>query len=294
MKQLGKIRKEIEQTKDLSNVIRTMKNISAVNITHFEREVQAVREYYTTIEKGFQILLKKNAENLLPRLEKQNRGKGKGFGAILIGSEKGLCGEFNEKLVQFFHNHSAPKGEVTIIAIGFKIASRLEKYKIQSYEFPSTREGISELLRELLKVIRIWIEEKNIKEIGFYYNALLSGLLYEPKFELIFPLNLEWLKSLQEKPWESRCLPTYFMETDELFYELTQELLFISMYRAFIESLASENSGRLSSMQAAEKNIDDRLSELQKNYQLQRQSSITEELLDILSGFEVLRSNRKH
>jgi F-type H+-transporting ATPase subunit gamma len=73
---------------------------------------------------------------------------------------------------------------------------------------------------------------------------------------------------------------------------LVREYLFISLYHAFAESLASENASRLSSMQAAQKNIAERLSDLNAEYRRQRQSSITAELLDIVSGFEALTESQ--
>lgn len=267
-----------------------MKNISAVNVTHYERRVQATRQYFSTIEEGFQIFLQTSPLDILEKIETQNRNNHqKGFAAVIIGSEKGLCGEFNEKLIHFFHRQVAPKGEVTLIAIGHKIAQRLENYPMRTYEFPSTHEEISDLLRELLVTMNLWLKEKKIGEINFYYHHLISGMHYEPKTDQIFPLNIDWLTSLKQKPWDSVSLPVYKMDTETLFYELTQELLYISMYRAFIESLASENASRLRSMEAAEKNIDTQMADLQKNYQRQRQAEITDELADILAGFEALK-----
>ena len=288
MKPIESIKKQLLQTQDLSKIITTMKNISLVNITHYEKSVRAVRQYFETIEKGFQIFLHNDSEAIFKDLEKQTKKPPYSLGAVVIGSEKGLCGEFNEKLFQFFQKSIGDYKEAHIIAIGNKIASRLEQYQIQTYDFPSTNEKISDLLSDLLIVIQKWIKEENIGEIAFFHNQIVSMPSYEPKFKSIFPLNLDWLKNLKEKPWPSHCLPTYTMKREELFYSLAQELLFISMYRSFIESLASENVARLASMQAAESSIEDRVAKLESNYRLQRQAQITEELFDILSGFEEL------
>ena len=81
------------------------------------------------------------------------------------------------------------------------------------------------------------------------------------------------------------------MDWDRLFSALIGHYLFVSLFRAFAESLASENASRLASMQAAEKSIRDQLSELTMKYHQQRQMSITEELLDIVSGFEALKGD---
>ena len=78
------------------------------------------------------------------------------------------------------------------------------------------------------------------------------------------------------------------MEWENLFRALIGEYLFVSIYRAFANSLASENASRLAAMQSAEKNIEERLEELFMQFHRQRQMTITEELLDIVSGFEAL------
>ncbi len=78
------------------------------------------------------------------------------------------------------------------------------------------------------------------------------------------------------------------MDWENLFRALIREYLFVSIYRAFANSLASENASRLAAMQSAEKNIEERLEELFMQFHRQRQMVITEEILDIVSGFEAL------
>ena len=79
------------------------------------------------------------------------------------------------------------------------------------------------------------------------------------------------------------------MDWDRIFRSLIREYLFVSVYRAFANSLASENASRLAAMQNAEKNIEERLEELDVQFHRQRQMTITEELLDIVAGFEALK-----
>lgn len=70
-----------------------------------------------------------------------------------------------------------------------------------------------------------------------------------------------------------------------------REYLFVSLFRACAESLASENASRLAAMQRAEKNIDELLEDLNRTFHRLRQSGIDEELFDVISGFEALREN---
>jgi len=75
---------------------------------------------------------------------------------------------------------------------------------------------------------------------------------------------------------------------------LIREYLFISLFRACAESLASENASRLAAMQRADKNIDDLLKQLQGTFYRLRQDGIDEELFDVISGFEALSKGKPH
>ncbi|MFZ3168120.1 MAG: F0F1 ATP synthase subunit gamma [Candidatus Methanoperedens sp.] len=126
-----------------------------------------------------------------------------------------------------------------------------------------------------------------------FYNRPISGASYRPDMLYLLPLDLKWLQNLAKKEWPSRTLPTFTMDWDQLFSSLIRQYLFFSLYRAFVESLASENASRLSSMQVAEKNIEERLKELGTQFHSQRQASITMELLDIVTSFEALTGERR-
>ena len=78
------------------------------------------------------------------------------------------------------------------------------------------------------------------------------------------------------------------MWQDTVQWALIREYLFVSLFKACAESLASENASRLAAMQRAEKNIDDMLEELSRLYNSRRQSDIDEELFDVVSGFNAL------
>jgi F-type H+-transporting ATPase subunit gamma len=74
-----------------------------------------------------------------------------------------------------------------------------------------------------------------------------------------------------------------------VFTSLVRQYLFVTLFRAFAESLASENASRLAAMQAAEKNVEERIDKLHASFHQRRQANITEELLDVIAGFEVLK-----
>jgi F-type H+-transporting ATPase subunit gamma len=82
------------------------------------------------------------------------------------------------------------------------------------------------------------------------------------------------------------------MDNAILLSRFIAQYLFASLHRIFAESLAAENAGRLAAMQAAEKNIEELLGELTGQYNKERQSQITEELLDIIAGFDTIKKNK--
>ena len=98
--------------------------------------------------------------------------------------------------------------------------------------------------------------------------------------------------SWPERPWPSGNLPEVVGGGSATLRALVREYLFVSLFRACAESLASENASRLAAMQRAEKNIDQMLEELNAGFHRLRQSGIDEELFDVISGFEALAGTR--
>jgi len=102
-------------------------------------------------------------------------------------------------------------------------------------------------------------------------------------------MSRQWLLALRRNPWPTRMIPMHYAPAERVFAELVRQHIFVALIRAFVESLTSENAARLSSMQVAEKNIGEHLKELRMQFNRQRQSAITAELLDIVAGFEALK-----
>jgi F-type H+-transporting ATPase subunit gamma len=139
--------------------------------------------------------------------------------------------------------------------------------------------------------IETWREKYGVDRVLLFHSRPTSQASFRPHTVRMLPLDRSWLEQLKEKKWESRCLPIFTMDPELLFSALVRQYLFVSIFRAFVESLASENASRLASMQGAEKNIGERLAELNNQYHQQRQMAITEELLDIVAGFEAMKES---
>ena len=296
MASIESLKKRIHTTEDLQSVVKSMRVLAALNLRQYEQTVLSQDLYVQTIERGLQILLKMKPGG--DALAKQAPGGHQG--AIVFGSDQGLCGSFNEQIALYalnsmnaFRNQPNERG---ILAIGHRVARQLEDAGQQIEEClptPSSRAGITVMAQDILVKIETWQREQNFDRIILYYHALLPEKGVTPHMRVLLPIDREWLQRLEETPWPTRSLPIFTMNWDQLFSQLIHHYLFISLSKAFAESLASENASRLLAMQGAERNIAEHREELLGDFQEQRQSAITEELLDIIGGFEVLRQSPK-
>lgn len=295
MKSLEGIRKSITAAEELQSVVKTMKGMAAASIRQYERAVESLGEYRRTIELGLQSLLIGEGDRLVP----SEGAPPEQVGAVIFGSDQGMCGRFNSQIAA--HAIAAVKsynlsGEaLQILVVGGRIAPLLETagLAIDEQVAPATSLfGITSLVQEILVKIEQWRSRLAVDEIVLLYNKSLGGAAYEPHTQQLYPVDMDWLRELQGRKWPSRGLPIHTIEWERLFASLIREFFHTALFQASAESLASENASRLASMQAAERNIEDRLEELNMHFRLLRQRTITEELLDIISGFEALSTPR--
>ncbi|VVB70425.1 ATP synthase gamma chain [uncultured archaeon] len=290
MEELERLKRKIKNARELQSLVKIMKTISASNIREYEQAVESLSEYNKTVEMGLQILMQNEAEKVLTFAPSESRGR---LGAVVFGSDQGLCGNFNELIASFAVDKM--KGishqELKALAVGERVIARLEEagQPIEAhFSFYGNHLGITQVMLDLLLKIEEWRSKEEVDQIILFYNQSVSDAAFSPHMVYLFPLDMKWLAGLAEKEWPSRALPAFSMDASRLFSSLVRQYLFFSLYRAFVESLASENASRLLSMQMAEKNIEEHLVDLNVQFQKQRQAAITSELLDVVVGFEAL------
>ena len=291
MQMLEAIQRKIESAQDLYSVVKTMKALAAVNIHYHARAVEAITEYHQSIEMGFQALLKEKPEILKkPLLKNKSR-----MGVIIFGSQRGMAGKFNVMVANSFmeweKGSTFDYAQLKIAVTGERVEEQLKEIGYQPaarIDFPESRYNLNSPIQELLVLVESWRFQEKIDDIYLFYNKLTRGVIFEPFQFHLFPLDQQWLKELALRKWPSRNLPLYTLPWDQLFFSFVHQFFYISLYGAFIESMASENASRLTAMQKAEENIEERLDNLNAQFNRQRQNAITEELLDIVAGFEAL------
>ncbi len=126
-----------------------------------------------------------------------------------------------------------------------------------------------------------------------FHNRPKTRAVYEPVGQQLLPLDGAWALRLAHLPWPTRNLPEVIGDRGRTLKALVGEYLFVSLFKACAESLAAENGSRLAAMQRAEKNIGDMVEDLNQEFHRLRQSSIDEELFDVVSGYECLNGEKR-
>ena len=302
MSSIELLQHQIHTAKDLRGVVKMMKVLAALNIRQYEQAVASLAEYSRTVEMGLHVVLAAvHAHDAPPQSGSGDRfGTSPQFlsnklgrcGVVVFGSAQGMCGQFNEQISRYAiaELEKLSHEQLAIFAVGSRVIPHLETagYAIeQTFAMPGSLAGIPSMVQEILLHIDTWRDREQVSRILLFYNHLHSNTFYEPYKLQLLPLERAWLQYIESQAWRSRTLPTFTMPSDVLVASLLQQYFFILLYRAFGESLAGENASRLASMQVAEKNIEERITEFTSQFQQKRQTAITEELLEITSAFEL-------
>jgi len=283
------LRRKIDSAGDLRSVVRTMKAVAVANIGQYERSVRALDEYYSTVELGLGACLRDRA----PR---QAAGPGSRVitevDAVVFGSDQGMVGQFNDVVAGFAVNAlKESPAKAKIWAVGGRVHAQLLDFGYPAakvFPVPSSVRAITPLVGQILLANEARRDKGELNELHLFFNRPAAGATYAPQQQRLLPLDRAWRTALLTKPWPAKSLPEVIGTGVATLRALVREFLFVSIFRACAESLASENSSRLAAMQRADKNIDDMLDELNGTFHRLRQSGIDEELFDVISGFEAL------
>ncbi|MDO9425002.1 MAG: F0F1 ATP synthase subunit gamma [Methylobacter sp.] len=290
MQALDVLQRDMDTAADLQSIVRTMKALAAVSIRQYERALESLTDYKLTVEMGLQVVLQDHPTVLAGQQKKQPLWTG----AIVFGSDHGLCGRYNESIAAFAVDKLDKAGyecrHRRILAVGARVDASLRGMGqgVEALFFvPGSVTGITETVQQILLQIDSW-QQQGIERVLLFHNTNRQRKAYIPQALELLPVDLASFNRLNTKLWPSRSLPTFTMDSEKLLSSLIRQHLFILLFSACAESLAGEHASRLASMQVAEKNIKERLELLTALYRQQRQNQITEELLDVVAGFEAL------
>ncbi len=287
---VASLRHQIASAKELESVVRTMKAMAASSIGQYEKAVHSLDDYYRTVQLGVAACFREDkslAVNAPIKPQKQTP-----IGAIVFGSDQGLVGQFNEIMVDYAVDTLVKlAGKKKVWAVGVRIQSRLAETDLHTmggFALPNSINAIAALVGQILIEMEAQREQGLIEQVYLFHNHPQSGSIYSPVSQQLLPLDETWLHNLANIPWPTENLPQVMGSRERTLRALVREYLFVTLFRACAESLASENASRLAAMQRAEKNINELQEDLNRTFHRLRQSGIDEELFDVISGFEAL------
>ena len=285
---LDGLRRKLDGARQLGSVVRAMKAISASSIVQYEKAVEVLGQYQHSVELGLSLCLRDEP----PLTTGPGTGRDGPSGALIFGSDQGLVGRFNETIsdfaVQTLRQLPGPK---TVWAVGERACAPLEAAGLtvrKRFPVPSSVAAITTLVTEIQIEIESYTAANRYTEIHVFHSSPRAAARYEATAQRLLPLDAAWYKRLRGISWPNAQLAQLLGDRTTSLTGLIHEQLFISLYRACAESLASENASRLEAMQRAEDNIETVSGDLQQSLNRLRQSSIDEELFDVVSGFNAL------
>jgi F-type H+-transporting ATPase subunit gamma len=285
------LRRKIASAGDLQGVVRTMKAMAASSIGQYQQSVRALTDYYRTVELGLAACFRYSWIAATASQRPRTAGA-RAIEAVVFGSDQGMVGQFNDAVVEYAVRKLASLSATPRIwAVGERVQARLADVGLPSaalFAVPNSVRGIGPLVERIL--IASNPSPDAALELHLFYNRPAAAAAYAPATQQLLPLDEIWCSRLAATPWPTPNLPEVIGHGIVTLRALLREYLFISLFRACAESLASENASRLAAMERADRNIDQLLTTLQGTFHRIRQGDIDEELFDVISGFEALQT----
>ncbi len=285
------LRHKISSAGDLQSVVRTMKAVAASSIGQYDKSVLALADYCRAVELGLGACFRElgpAASTITPKTATDASN----LGVIVFGSDQGLVGQFNEVIADYtIKTIAAYPGKPHVWAVGERVQAHMADRGVQIiglFPVPNSVNVISPLVGQIQIASEAHRAKGEYTRLFVFHNRPLSGALYEPVCQRLLPLDVQWQQNLAKVPWPTTILPEIMCGDVETLRGLIREFLFMSLYRACAQSLASENASRLAAMERADKNINELMESLQGSFHRLRQNGIDEELFDVVSGFEAL------
>lgn len=298
METLDNLKKTLDTSKSIKQVVSTMKALSGANIKKYEKIVKILYTYKSNVELALQAVMMHNDKININELEFIGQSKNKKANNLVIvfGSNQGLCGRFNDKIANFVIDDIDNIDNNKVIVVGERLSMLLSNTKLKIFKtipVPNSIENISNTIYELLSIIEEEIENKTINKVFLYYTAnddTMNGTLTKNR---LIPIDKKILENAQKKVWPTNNIPYWQVDTKTLIVDLLKQYIFVGLNDALVNSIASEQKNRLLTLQNAENNINDLIRTKNLEYNQKRQSTITNELLDVVTGYSVSKRKKK-
>jgi len=314
MANLKDIRGRISSVKNIRKITRAMEMISAARLRKAEQRIEALRPYADALRR-MTARASQAADNIpnLPILQEKENVET--VGVLIITGDRGLAGPFNSQILrganQRMRELSSDGKEVLWYVVGRRGVSSLEFRGLEvggSWTGFTDRPAFSDARRVADGLVSAYVDDK-VDRVEVFYNGYISPVNQEVRHETLLPLQqadvIEDDESSNDRgqtPGGSdpssdnedehihdRALWIYEPDAEEILARLVPDYVEISIYRAMLESTASEHGARMSAMRSASDNAAELIDDLTLAANRQRQAEITQEIMEVVAGAEGLR-----
>ncbi|HNP37562.1 MAG TPA: F0F1 ATP synthase subunit gamma [Woeseiaceae bacterium] len=274
----------------IRGIVHTMKTLSAINASPYERAASSIEAYHRTILQGFAAFAHRTGKIAL------QSDDAAGHLLVIFGSDHGLCGNYNEVLAETVKQYCEVQTsrKPRVLCVGARMNNALISRNLSPEAVllpPASAEGIGRLAGEIVTRLDIINRGQPLYRIAVTLAFTQRGgqHLREPVTQSLLPLEPSLLRP--ERRWHSPSLPDYSMAPGAMLASLVRSHIFASVFRASAEAMVTENSARLELMQQAEQSVDDRLEQVKGELRSVRQTEITDELMDVITSFDALKKD---
>jgi F-type H+-transporting ATPase subunit gamma len=293
MPSLKAIKKRISSVKNTRQITKAMKMVSAAKLRRAQDAVVAARPYADKLQQVLASLARREEQDAHPLLA--NRGKGKAL-VVLVTSDRGLCGGFNSNVTKAVERHvrTNPDGfeQLDLLLVGRKGNDYLKRRPgmniLKVYENLLGSGQVSYAPASLIgKELVELFENEQYDAVFLAYNAFRSAISQEPRIMQLLPVDADGGAEADSGEYLVDYL--YEPSASAVLAQLLPKYVEVQLFRAFLESVASEHGARMSAMDSASKNASEMIGKLTLQYNRARQAAITKELMEIISGAESIK-----
>ena len=293
MPNLLDIRRRIKSVKNTQQITKAMKMVSAAKLRRAQDRVVTARPFANKMSEVLGELAKRTDEDFHhPLLDLRGDER---YLLVLITADKGLCGAFNTNLTkaaQQFMRDNADK-QVELLAIGRKGRDffRTRRAVIAAEYIGLTGKGrveFSEALEVARSIIKLYTDDTGIDKVFLIYNEFKSVLSQRVVLEQLLPVARAKEPEPETKTAVTLVDYIYEQPPEVIFSRLLPRLIETQIFRALLESIASEQGARMTAMDSASKNASELIESLTLNMNRVRQAAITNEIIEVVSGAAAL------
>jgi F-type H+-transporting ATPase subunit gamma len=299
MASLKDIRGRIASVKNIRKITRAMEMISAARLRRAEQRIEHLRPYADALRR-MTSRASKAAENIpnLPILQEKEQVST--VGILLVTGDRGLAGPFNSQIIRAgnarLRELRREGAEVLWYASGRRGISSLQFREMEigaSWAGFTDRPAFSDARAIADGLTSAYVDDK-VDRVEIFYNGYISPVNQEVRHETLLPLQQADVMGDEDGGEDdddphSRALWIYEPDPEEILARLVPDYVEISIYRALLESTASEHGARMSAMRNASDNAGEMIDDLTLEANRQRQAEITQEIMEVVAGAEGLR-----